>query len=161
MITYIPVVFVLILYPVNGFLADIYCGRLNIIFTSFCLILCSIVSLLIVIFPIAYFIHFTTSLYIVSGFCLLLAIIGLAGYGANFVQFGLDQMLEAPSQDQALFVHWAKWCYDCLSVIFLGMFCLLYCKLNSRENFKWTLGFSFFLIIGCILMLLFVISCWK
>ena len=35
--------------------------------------------------------------------------IGLIGYQANFIQFGLDQLLEASSQYLALFVHWAVW----------------------------------------------------
>ena len=55
--------------------------------------------------------------YIMSGSGLLLAIVGVRGYGANFIQFGLDQLLEAPSQHQAIFVRWAKWCYDLLSAV--------------------------------------------
>ena len=158
---FIAIAFIFVFYPVSGFLADIYCGRHNVIFTSLCLILCSIVGFLLVIFPISFFSHITTALCIIFSFCLLLAIIGLAGYGANFIQFGLDQLLEAPSQDQALFVHWAKWCYDCLSAIFIGLFCLFYCKFNSSWNFKWILVFSVILIIGCILLSLVVFSCWK
>ena len=40
---------------------------------------------------------------------LLLFMPGLAGYQANFIQFGLDQLLEAPSSSLALFIHWIMW----------------------------------------------------
>ena len=43
---------------------------------------------------------------------LFTSVIGVAGYMANFIQFGLDQLLEAPSEYLGLFVHWAKWIYD-------------------------------------------------
>ena len=160
-IVYLCVALLLVFYPVSGFLADVYCGRRNVIFTSLCLILCSLASLLVVILPITYHRHFTTTAVLVSCFGLLLAIIGIAGYGANFIQFGLDHLLEAPSQDQALFVHWAKWCYDCLSAIFLGIFGLEYCNTNSDWIFKWAIIFSIVLVFVCVLLLLTVLSCWK
>ena len=43
---------------------------------------------------------------------LFTSVIGVAGYMANFIQFGLDQLLEAPSEYLGLFIHWAKWVYD-------------------------------------------------
>ena len=39
-ITYCFITLVLVFYPINGFLADVYCGRRNAIFTSLCFILC-------------------------------------------------------------------------------------------------------------------------
>ena len=33
---------------------------------------------------------------------------GFAGYRANHVQFGLDQLLDAPNEYQGLFVHWIQ-----------------------------------------------------
>ena len=164
-ITYSLVGFILISYPMNGFLTDVYCGRRKIVFISLCLILCCFLILLSVVFPIAYYDSLTLSLYvicvIVSCIGLLFAFIGMAGYGANFIQFGLDQLLEAPSQHQALFVHWAKWSYDCMSVIVIGMFSFLYCKISSTWTCKWTLCFIVVLVSTCILLLSTVVSCWK
>lgn len=128
-ILYSFVAFVLVFYPLNGFLADIYCGRYKTIAISLTLILCScIVALVPVVF---YFFHHSNSvvvIYVFAGFALLTATIGIAGYGANFIQFGLDQLLEAPNQQQALFVHWALWCYDLLSVVVVGFAAYIHCN---------------------------------
>ena len=129
-ILYSFVAFVLVFYPLNGLLADIYCGRYKIIAISLTLILCSsVVALVPVVFH--YFLHYSSSeivVYVFAGFALLTATIGIAGYGANFVQFGLDQLLEAPNQQQALFVHWALWCYDLLSVVAVGFAAYVQCN---------------------------------
>ena len=122
-ILYSFIAFVLVFYPLNGLLADIYCGRYKTIAISLILILCSsIVALVPVVFY--FFLHHSSSeivVYVFAGFALLTATIGIAGYGANFIQFGLDQLLEVPNQQQALFVHWALWCYDLLSVVVLDL----------------------------------------
>ena len=99
-ITYCFIALVLVFYPINGFLADVYCGRRNAIFTSLCFILCFVTSLILV------YNHAIPVSFVLFSFGLLLVIVGIAGYGANFIQFGLDQLLDAPSQHQALFVHW-------------------------------------------------------
>ena len=122
--------FVLVFYPLNGFLADIYCGRYKTIAISLSLILFSgVIALVPVVFY--FFLHYSSSkvvVYVFAGFALLIATIGIAGYGANFIQFGLDQLLEAPNQQQALFVHWALWCYDLLSVVVVGFAAYVQCK---------------------------------
>ena len=41
------------------------------------------------------------------GLCLLIT--GFAGYEANFIQFGIDQFTDAPSEYLGLFVHWVEW----------------------------------------------------
>ena len=42
-------------------------------------------------------------LYIVAG------VMFIVGYQANFIQLGLDQLLEVPSEYLGFFVPWAKW----------------------------------------------------
>ena len=44
---------------------------------------------------------------VIGGCAVLFIFIGLAGYQANFIQLGLDQLITAPSEDLALFIHWA------------------------------------------------------
>ena len=148
-------------YPVNGFLADVYFGRRNVIFASLWLILFFVAVLLLVVLPIAYSSHFSTTTFVVSCLGFVIAIIGIAGYGANFIQFGLDQLLDAPSYHQALFVHWAKWCYECLSAILLVIFGLDYCISNSSWVYKWTIIFSLVVTSTCILLSLTAFGCWK
>ena len=39
----------------------------------------------------------------------LLLLFGFSGFESNAVQFGLDQFLEAPSEDLSVFLHWFVW----------------------------------------------------
>ena len=145
----------LVFYPVNGFLADICCGRRNVILISLCLIFCSSINLLLVVLLFDYYTHLTISLFVISLFVLVIAIIGIAGFGANFIQFGLDQLLEAPSHHHALFVHWAMWSYNCLSSIILVIVGLYYCRISSDG---WIISIS---LIACCLLISTFFSCWK
>ena len=49
---------------------------------------------------------------VIGGCAVLFIFIGLAGYQANFIQLGLDQLITAPSEDLALFIHRALWAYS-------------------------------------------------
>ena len=92
---------------------------------------------------------------------LFVLIIGIAGYGANFIQFGLDQLLEAPSHHQALFVHWAKWCYDSTNMgsMFLIYIAMLYDDITyTTEAISVS---SLYTLLGFVFLLLLLFSCWK
>ena len=99
--------------------------------------------------------------YAAMGAILFAAIVSIAGYGANFIQFGLDQLLEAPSRHQALFVHWAKWCYDLLTtvIMFLQLVEITPCWTNYVFIQYIIFVFITFMIF-CMIFLL-VVSCWK
>ena len=47
--------------------------------------------------------------------------IGLIGYPANFIQFGLDQLLEASSECLGLFVHWAVWVNNVVATVTIAI----------------------------------------
>ena len=159
-IAYLTVALVLVFYPVNGFLADICYGRRNVILTSLCLMSSFAISLLIVALPFSYYKYHPAVFIVFSSLVAVIAVIGVAGYGANFIQFGLDQLLEAPSRDQALFVHWAKWCYDCLSAVTLVILGLHIC--GQIKNLKeWVVLVSLFLVTAFMLLILTIFSCWK
>ena len=51
---------------------------------------------------------------------------GLIGYQANFIQLGLDQLLEAPSEYLGLFVHWAKWINNATATVTMPFYSLLF-----------------------------------
>ena len=105
--------------------ADVHCGRLRTILFSMILILCCTLS-----FVPCFFLSTLLSkssvhriIYsIVSSFTLVTGTIAIAGYCANYIQFGLDQLLEAPSHHQALYVHWAKWSFDLTSILSVCQF---------------------------------------
>ena len=155
---------VYIFYPLSGYFADVYCGRFRIIAGSlalllFTLIFCVIFCALYLLFNLTHFGIFLGSAGLV---CALVAVIGIAGFGANFIQFGLDQLLEAPSHHQALFVHWAKWCYDLVSVLILFMFVYIDVCYDTTLVVLLTSASSLVLMFELVLLaLLLIIGCWK
>ena len=51
-------------------------------------------------------------------------VVGLVGYQANIIQFGLDQLFEAPSQYLGLFIHYTTWTFEAGSLLILTPICL-------------------------------------
>ena len=53
--------------------------------------------------------------------CTVLAVIGtltgLGMYEANAIQFGMDQMMEASSEQLSYFIHWYFWCTHVGSIL--------------------------------------------
>ena len=164
-ILYSSIALCYIFFPLSGFLADTRCGRYKIIIISLTLFVSSflIICPTCIILP-TYVPHFLilpvfVLLLIV---CLFAVIISVTGYGANFIQFGLDQLLDAPSQHQAVFVHWAKWCYDFLSIFVVADIAWYFCDSSSvgTKSIFITL-YSFILLFLFSLLILLLFSCWK
>ena len=87
---------------------------------------------------------------------LLAFIIGLVGYQANFIQLGLDQLFEAPSQYLGLFIHYATWAFHSGAIVPLIVIPVLACAhLRNTVKMVASLMFTFILVI------LLVISYWK
>ena len=132
---------IFLFYPLSGFLADVCFGRFNTVFVSLISFICSIVACLLSFIgidslPADSEIVFQYILFLFCCLCLLIAMISVTGYKANSIQFGLDQLLEAPSQHQALFVHWVKWCYDFMSMINIAVIAFIFCKLDVNGAFN-------------------------
>ena len=116
LIVYLVFVMVYVLYPLAGFLADIYCGRYKMVITSLCLLLCGsgcfcISSTLFLTGAITapyYTIRNSSYYFTILGIGLLFLITGLSGYQANIIQLGLDQLLDVPSEYLGLFLHWLE-----------------------------------------------------
>ena len=120
-ITYLIFVLLLLVYPLAGFVADVCCGRYRAVIISLCFLLCGLACLTLV--TILLFTHVIRNpfdrrmnisqnsnvFFALSSLGLLLLIPGLSGYQANFIQLGLDQLLEAPCEYLGLFVHWVEW----------------------------------------------------
>ena len=164
---------VMMFYPLSGFIADVCCGRLKaviislICILSFFIIMFMAISLLASIskpdIPILQMVEHNNNLgitcviIILAIISLFAFIIGLAGYQANFIQLGLDQLFEAPSQYLVLFIHYATWTFNFGSLHFLINIYVLMCV--GHEN-----KFAVVIIqvlIPLLLIVLLVISCWK
>ena len=121
-------------FPVAGYLADIRCGRYKTVTNSLWFIFWSALFL-----TVGAYVLFLTTIYLskISAFnsphhnafivTIILVVIGVGlptlsaalllltsyvGFSANIIQFGMDQLLDSPSEDLALFVHWFVFTYN-------------------------------------------------
>ena len=86
------------------------------------------------------------------------AILGNAAYQANFIQFGLDQLLEVPNCHLGLFIHYASWEFHIGSMP-LAFFLLLWCDKPRNEVRK--VLYSLPLIGAFLIIILLIIIKWK
>ena len=100
-------------YPFCGWLADIYICQFKVIKLSFVVALVSSMLLsiasVIATSGVQYlYVHQTIT---VSGIISLsMMFVGLGMFEANAIQFGMDQMMEASSEQLSSFIHWYVWC---------------------------------------------------
>ena len=117
-----------VFYPLAGFLADVCWGRYATVRNSLCFLLWSMVLLLFlsglaVCASIPMFIsdyHFSTItivtvtvLSVVFGLPIFLGtmlfLCSTVAFSANVIQFGFDQLHDAPTDSSTLYVHWYVW----------------------------------------------------
>ena len=143
LLTRLIFVLVFLLYPFAGFLADVCYGRYRVIMVSLCLLACGMAFLSIdsiflftryTITPFSKNRHGGVTPFFIFATCgLYLLIIGFAGYEANFIQFGIDQLTEAPNEYLGLFVHWVEW-FTMLGTTFAQITFSLINHCNRNEN---------------------------
>ena len=56
--------------------------------------------------------------YVIAVILFLAYIVGLGLFQANAIQFGLDQLLEAPTPKLISFIHWYYWAQNVGSLVF-------------------------------------------
>ena len=170
LIPYVCLALVMLLYPLSGFMADIWCGRYKSVIISMCILMCSFIGFAIgctlnLINDIDH-INRRSELHKVGQDLLiavvvlafLLFIIGLSGFQANFIQLGLDQLHEAPSEYLGIFVHWAMW-----AGTFTAPFSrILYTAYACARSDGLLYGlYSLPIVCSVCLTLLLLFSCWK
>ena len=105
-----------LIYPLVGHLTDVYLTRYRslkwsfgiIMFITFASVVYSIVDLIASnVFKLFIFHHHQTA--VISAVIFIVYIIGLGLFQANAIQFGLDQLLEAPTPKLISFIHWYYW----------------------------------------------------
>ena len=116
--SYASLALLTLFYPLGAFIADVYVGRFKTLLASLWLIW--VASLVTSVGAVTFYMASTQSdsglldaikvPFIVLGsiFGLMMAV-GLAGFKANVVQFGADQLLEAPGEELSFFIHWYVW----------------------------------------------------
>ena len=115
LISYASQALLTLFYPFGGFIADVCIGRFKLLLTSLWLTSIAWLAMSVGIAVLYYLnikptggveISFVVVVGLVIGVVLY---VGLAGFEANVVQFGTDQLLEAPGEELSFFIHWYVW----------------------------------------------------
>ena len=114
-----------LLYPVFGLIAEVYFSNFKMIKWSFVIVL--ICSMAVVLYSaLSVFVAQQVPLNSFNiGFgviYLLISTVGLGMFESNAIQFGMDQMLEASSEQLSSFIHWY---FLCAHVSSLALFYIL------------------------------------
>ena len=102
----------LLFYPLAGYLGDVRFGRYKTVRCSLWTIalLSGIILLLIPGALVFLFDGFNFVLFLVTSVCGVITLIGIsvgfAGFRANVIQFGMDQLQDSPARDSSLFIFW-------------------------------------------------------
>ena len=131
----------LLLYPLLGHLADVYLTRYR---TLKCgLVILVTVGVIAVLFFTIIRLYIIVSNGVQSVIASLIGIgatIGIGLFESNAIQFGLDQLLEAPTPKLISFIHWYYWSQHVgelvvFYIVYIGSFAKLEVCLES-ESFK-------------------------
>ena len=127
--------FILLFYPLAGYLADVKYGRYKTVTRSLWVMFCSnmlaIMSLVVgVIFLDAFGAISRRSdlFYVLFGFSIPV-MSGLIFFRANILQFGIDQLQDSPSEDSVFYILWYVWtgfggkALAKIPFVFSGYFC--------------------------------------
>ena len=148
-----------LLYPVCGWIAEVCFSNFKMIKWSFIILLASSVTIVVImIFSVIYpFYQITisyTSGHIIELIFLLIITAGLGMFESNAIQFGMDQMLEASSEQLSSFIHWYFWCAHIgpLVIFYIALGTFLYfenCRFQMDHVYKpfHTIFYFFVLII--------------
>ena len=102
-------------FPLAGFCADTRCGRYKSVVTSLWILLVSVPMLLVAVGLILVILFLAEEviypLIACGSVVSIVILIGLIGFTANVVQFGIDQLHDSPGEDRTLFIHWYVWTY--------------------------------------------------
>ena len=104
-----------ILYPLLGWLSDVYITRYKVIRLSFIIIPVSFCVAVVFAIVLAYDVRLfhdkvtVTIFFLLAGPWVLSVLLSLGLFEANAIQFGMDQLLESSSNQLSSFIHWYYW----------------------------------------------------
>ena len=133
-----------LLYPLLGWLSDVYFTRYKVIRLAF--IIFNVTTAVATVLAVVLMLYdvYNSNLAIgislmVAVLTVMMALLGLGIFEANAIQFGMDQMLEASSDQLSTFIHWYYWSINLghilLSWMTVGV--LVYyssCKMNIHAG---------------------------
>ena len=122
------------LFPVSGFLGDVYFGRYKAVMIG--LALFSLSQIPTVIGAILWYTRVVNAITVILlTISFVLIVVGLSFFNSNILQFGLDQLMEKPSDSLGVLVHWAVWAIKIGILIPNLFFHFTYCG-NSNYSLR-------------------------
>ena len=157
---YILLAIEMLCYPFGGLLADVYFGRYKIIKASLITIAISmLIALLELVATVQLQVNEKSPFWkkiafaVGGGGAFLVLVIGLAGFTSNIVQFGLDQLQDAPSNKLGAFVHMYVWANRIGYTAFDTIWSIEHCYYTTGENASLTNTFVYSLPVTCFLVI--------
>ena len=168
--------FILFFYPLAGYLADVKWGRHKTVMNSLCLVFWNPIMLVMVLglavissLPMFFYTDFNQhkteiiiSIITLVANCLvfgisvfsglLLIFCSLIAFSANVIQYGMDQLHDAPTDDSVLYIHRYVW------TIFLGS--LLIRLPSTGSGFGYGFGYVFSLLFLPLVLLFLELHCF-
>ncbi len=96
-----------LLYPLAGWLADVYFGRYKVIHTSLQLMWVGVVAITVcVCIQLGTGVQLLPFQFSILPLALLAVQCGIAGFKANAIPFGTDQLMEGSSKELSAYIHW-------------------------------------------------------
>ena len=154
-------------FPLAGILGDIKYGRYKIVVNSLYIVL---PALLLAAGIVAAFLilrlslHFQWPLMVVMYFVLesiliIILYIGLIGFTANVVQFGMDQLHDSPAEDSTLFIHWYVWtCYASFFIVQLALTFGVYVGFETFTSVYNIIGYCLLSLIPVVVVMVLAIT---
>ena len=129
-----------LIYPLVGHMTDVYltryrslkCSFVILMFINFAGVVYSIVDLTVSNLCKLFIFHHK-QISDISAVIIIVYIIGLGLFQANAIQFGLDQLLEAPTPKLISFIHWYYWAQNVGS---LAVFYITILGLKVNDELK-------------------------
>ena len=126
-----------LLYPLCGWISDVYLSSFKAIkFSFFAALFSSVMTYLTSLYSLFYpSTH--ASLAVFTLIAVLFGMLGLGLFEANAIQFALNQMVEASSEQLSSFVYWYIWCANVAPLFMyyfsLGIVYSLNCVIEVKE----------------------------
>ena len=151
-----------LLYPLLGWLADVYFTRYKFVLFSFIIMIVSSILLSAVAAVFLNFIH-ERGIFILGGLAIFTSLIAMGLFESTAVQFGMDQMPEASSDQLSMFVHWYYWScnvgrlialYVCLGVLLFYSQCHIAVEMQDPSDLYHELHPSYFTVVFSAILIL-------
>ena len=100
-----------LLYPFLGWITDVCITRYRSVLFSFIIMIMGAVPMILA--GTLYIVTYQFNLFFIAEFSIIIGLFGLGLFESTAIQFGMDQMLEASSEQLSTFIHWYYWSSFC------------------------------------------------